>query len=329
MIESKLVLNFFFFLLCLGGAAFFAGSETGFISWNPLKVQYLAQRGNVVAKWGNFLIRHSDMVVSSLLIGNNICIIGASISFISLIQNLSCLFSLDLTKIPSLETWLLSPFMAIFCEILPKSIFRVYPFQLTIRSVPLMSIVYIITLPITLAISLITYPFSKKKESESSNSFLTKVAEEMVLFAKEGSKSGEFFRNTDFFIRRALSLHGKKIGDLLSGLRKNRVTPLSCDFFELVGNIKKKIGRHRGVIVYKNNKEIFGFISTGELILLKNDEIVGKYCKPLSVLTTEMSLFTFFNSLTEQGCFFEIRDLKGNVIEITDSFSLIYTAFEV
>ncbi|MCX7725417.1 MAG: CNNM domain-containing protein [Chitinispirillaceae bacterium] len=327
MIDSELLLNIFFLLLCLGGSAFFAGSETGFISWNPLKVQYLAQRGNIVAKWGLFLIRHSDMVISSLLIGNNVCIIGASLSFIYLLQRLNELFPFDITKIPSLETWFLSPFMALFCEMLPKSVFRVYPFQLTIRSIPLMSIVYILTFPITFTLSLVTQPFSKKKEKESVNSFVTKIVEEMVLFAKEGSKTGEFFRSTDFFIRSALSLHGKKIGDLLLNLRKNKREPLVCDYQDSVGEVKKRIGSHKGVIVYKSNKEVAGFISIKELISLEDKEIVGTYCKPIPILTTEMSLFTFFNSLTEESCFFEIIDSKGKVLEIADSVALIYAAF--
>ncbi|MBD3392529.1 MAG: DUF21 domain-containing protein, partial [Chitinivibrionales bacterium] len=53
--------------VCVAGAFFFAGTETGFISWNPLKVTYRARQGSVAARWALYLMQHRGRVVSAVL----------------------------------------------------------------------------------------------------------------------------------------------------------------------------------------------------------------------------------------------------------------------
>ena len=52
-----------FVLLFIGicGSFFFAGVETGFVSWNPLKVSYRASQGDIYARWALHLLKYKEI----------------------------------------------------------------------------------------------------------------------------------------------------------------------------------------------------------------------------------------------------------------------------
>ena len=129
-----LLLQISIFLVAILGAFFFAGAETGFISWNTLKVKHNAQKDHIFTQWALFLTNHKEQVLTMLLIGNNISIVLASLSFAYLFSYLDQIISFNLDKVISPETWILSPFLVIFSEMLPKSLFRIYSFRLTMKN---------------------------------------------------------------------------------------------------------------------------------------------------------------------------------------------------
>ena len=200
-------------MLFIAGASFFAGSETGFVSWNPLKVEHRAGGGDIVARWALFLIKNKNRLLSAQLIGNNVCVIGASLTFAALFETVDHALSWELSRIPSPESWFLTPFIVLFGEMLPKSLYRLYPFILTMRSVPLLMIVYFVTFPLTVPFFAAS-GFFRRSESVKGDSFMTKVREEMVLIALEGTKIGTLFKSADVFIQSILTLNEKRVGKL-------------------------------------------------------------------------------------------------------------------
>ncbi|MBN1578607.1 MAG: DUF21 domain-containing protein [Chitinispirillaceae bacterium] len=313
--------------LCITGASFFAGSETGFVSWNPLKIGHRAVSGDIVARWSLFLIKHKDRLLSAQLIGNNVCVIGASLTFVSLFETIDHTVSWDLSRIPSPESWLLTPVIVLFGEMLPKSLYRIYPFILTMNSVPLLMVVYFTTLPFTFVFSVVTDMF-RKDAPHQGESFMSKVREEMVLVALEGSKTGTLFKSADIFIQNVLALNEKKVGDMIS--KKNSgLNGMRFYANERVGDVKKRIPDQPGIIVHNADEaNVSGYISLFDLIQAPGEATLGSCCKPLPRLGAEQTMFAALRSADEESHFFTIIDQHGSLTGIVDKMMLLQAAFK-
>lgn len=315
-------------LLCVTGASFFAGSETGFVSWNPLKVSHRATQGDMVARWALELMNHKDRVLSAVLIGNNICVVGASLTFALLLENLNTMVAWDLKRLSSAESWLLTPFMVLFGEMLPKSLFRIYPFRLTMRSVPVLAAFYQLTRPFTWFFMVFTNLLRREPGRESA-AFLTKVREEMILVASEGSKRGTLFDSADFFIQNFLTLSDKTVSDafmLISDRDKGKV--LRVD--DSVAYAKKNIPDGPGIIVFeKEGTTPFGYISLVTLATAADEQDLRAYCEPYTVLRADQSLLATIKEVTDsENRLFVVVDNQGATCGVIDSSLLLQVAFQ-
>lgn len=144
------ILFFIIFGFSFIGSFIFAGFETGFISWNALKIEHRATLGGPRSRLAMLLQKNSAMLITTVLVGNNVALVGMSLSLEKI-----------LTGIPVLENELfqnifLTALALIFCELLPKSLFRIYSFRLTMRFVPLVTLFFYLFSPLSKVISLLT-----------------------------------------------------------------------------------------------------------------------------------------------------------------------------
>ncbi len=143
-----LLLVVFFLSFC--GSFLFAGFETGFISWNRVKVEHRAAHGDWRAKLALWLGRNPAMVITTVLIGNNIALVGMSYSFSGFLKELFGVAPEVVVNATLTATAL------IFCELLPKSLFRIYSFRMTLFFLPLVTVFHLLFLPVSLLINLFT-----------------------------------------------------------------------------------------------------------------------------------------------------------------------------
>jgi len=205
-----------FLLLLLGvlGTGFFAGSETGFISWNPLKVAHASAKGSMSARIAMHLMKYRERVIAMVLIGTNVCSIGAAFIFMKLFTELDAYFPLNLSAIPSPESFFLTPVLVIFSEILPKSLYRIYPYRLTIKSIPFLGFFYLLLTPFFWFFSGVSRIWKREGEESSRDSYSSKVREDIVLVAVEGARRGNLFDSADDMLENTLGMKGKRIGEL-------------------------------------------------------------------------------------------------------------------
>ncbi len=286
-----LVLQLIILVLFVIGASFFAGSETGFVSWNTLKVGHRAASGDIVARWALFLLKHKDRVLSAQLIGNNICIVGATLVFASLVETVCYRCHWNPMELPSPESWFLTPFLALFGEMLPKSLYRIYPFRLTLRSIPILMGVYFVTFPFTWVFTSVTGLF-KRAASKKGEPFMTKVREEMVLVAMEGSRTGTLFRSADRFIQNVLAMNEKKLRDVFTasnGADQNVVG--NCfDAARTVGEVKRHMVDGEGILISDTDDSIDRYIPMSELAAISDDVRLSAIGKPLPRLDAGMNV---------------------------------------
>ncbi|QGM81418.1 HlyC/CorC family transporter [Otariodibacter oris] len=106
-------------LLVLSG--FFSSSETGLMSLNRYRMRYLAQQGHRGAKQTEKLLAKTDILLSLILICNNLVNIVAS----AIATMIGMRLSGDAGV--AIATGLLTLVMLVFAEILPKTIAAIYP----------------------------------------------------------------------------------------------------------------------------------------------------------------------------------------------------------
>jgi CBS domain containing-hemolysin-like protein len=317
------------FLLCLFGTFFFAGVETGFVSWNPLKVSHRAGKGDPVARLALYMIKHQERVISATLIVSNVSIIGATLTFLKLVDIAAESFSIDLTKIPSLESWVLTPVMVLFCEMLPKSLFRTYSFRLTMRSIPILFVTYILTFPFTWVITLITVPFNRNRKTDLSDSFNAKVREEMVLIAGEGSRRGTLFESADRYIHRVLNLKDLSVADLMISVDEIRTRYQMFSTSCLAGELKTRGLQDDEVIV---NDTITG-VPSGTVNLIDivsgSDSIpLIQYIKPFLKISASTNLLALLQGGVKSiSNYISIMDDNGNMIGIVEKITLFRAVF--
>lgn len=102
-------------------SAFFSGSETGLMSLNRYRMRHLAEKGHRGAKQAEKLLERTDILLSLILICNNLVNITASAIATMIGMQLSGEAGV------AIATGLLTFVMLVFSEILPKTVAAIYP----------------------------------------------------------------------------------------------------------------------------------------------------------------------------------------------------------
>lgn len=105
-------------LIFMAASAFFSGVEMAFVSVNQLRLKHLSGLGNPKAERVRELQEEKEEVLTALLLGHNLSVVGAV-----------CLFTLMVYPLGEVEaewlsTLIMTPLVLIFVDIIPKVIFR-------------------------------------------------------------------------------------------------------------------------------------------------------------------------------------------------------------
>lgn len=317
-------LQLFLLIVCLVGVFLYAGSETGFVSLNRLKASHLADRGVKKGNWCMFLFKNKTRFLSSVLIGSNICIVGASLFFNSLFIKLSDTLPL-LSRVPSPESWFLTPIVVLFCEMLPKSLFRLYSFELTLKFIPFLIVSYFIVLPFSWIISLITGEFRKRGEGEES--FKQKLREEMVMVVAEGARTGAIFESSNSIIENVLKLKKLSMNELRITLKDVQ----KGVFFknDTINALKNHHFRDSEVIIYEENgDEPVGVVSLNDVVGKNGQLPLVSFLRPLVVVDIASSIGAALKMiLPYRGNLIFLRNTAGLIDGVIMKKDIISTIF--
>lgn len=323
-------LQLILFFVCLVGMFIYAGAETGFVSWNQMKVNHLAERGLWVGRWGLFLVNKKNRLLSAILIGSNLAVIGASLFFNSILSHFDQISILS--KIPSPESWLLTPFVVLFCEMLPKSLFRIYSFQLTIKFIPILIFTYYLTLPFTWLIAMLTNRL-QLTTGDQDQSFKTKNREEMVLITAEGARTGALFESANKLFNNVLQLKNHNVTEIMHEIKKIQTKKI-FKVTDTVSAIKSgEIGSDEVIIFDANGTKPVGYISIIDLISAKLEDSISSYIRPLMVLEWDTNLiFGLKAIIKDQRNIFLVGGKDGLIIGIlrkADLFGVVFKSRKI
>ncbi|MCL2219070.1 MAG: DUF21 domain-containing protein [Chitinispirillia bacterium] len=320
-------------LICIFCSWFFAGCEIGFISWNPLKVAHAAGRGNLSARMAMRLMNHRGQVLSVILAGNNVVNVAASMVFAALFLEFDRVIALDLSRIPSPESLFLTPVLIIFGEILPKSLYRTYPFRLTMKFIPALTVLFYIVMPLLWVLRFLAKPFVGRRQ-RGNESLNAKVREDIVLVAVEGARRGSLYEGADLLMRNTMGMTGKRVEETAVSLdewKRNRAVYRSSQMLTEFGAAGAGPPvRADEVVVFDDERVVpVGYVSLLDAAAHHGDELrtFGSLLKPLPRLRGSMGVLAILRRMPPGSPRYYSVVEGDSVVGILDKMALFEAAF--
>lgn len=133
-------------ILC---SAFFSGSETAMMSLNKYKLRHLAKQKNKAAERSLKLTRRPDRLLGMILVGNTFANIIASAILTSYAESHFGNMGIFLSTI------ILTLFILLFAEIIPKTLAAIFPQKIAFPASPVLWFLLFISYPIVALLNLI------------------------------------------------------------------------------------------------------------------------------------------------------------------------------
>ncbi|AKD38710.1 hypothetical protein I926_06950 [Pasteurella multocida subsp. multocida OH4807] len=173
---------FIILIVLLITSAYFSGSETGLLSANRYRLRHLAEKGHKGAKKAEKLLKKTDVLLSLILICNNLVNITASA--ITTIIGMRLYGDAGV----AIATGALTFVMLIFAEILPKTIAARYPEKVAFTSSHLLAIFLRLFTPLVYLMNLIIQGILALLRLKSENKSQSLSPEELRSIVNESGK---------------------------------------------------------------------------------------------------------------------------------------------
>jgi len=196
--------------LCMVGAAFFSGVETGVISLHRLRLRHFVKRGDRRAHILQGFLDNPDRLLGTTLAGTNICVVVTAV----LAANLAADNKWGAWGQVG-STTLVTVALLIFSEYLPKAWFHSKPLDRCLRVAPVLLAAEVILKPLSAGIIWLTRWLVPGPAASISKSdpFLTK--DELKILAGQGEKDGVLTASERAMIARVFELSGRRARDIM------------------------------------------------------------------------------------------------------------------
>ncbi|MBR2700050.1 MAG: HlyC/CorC family transporter [Clostridia bacterium] len=188
-------------------SAFFSASETAYTSLNRVRVKSLANAGNRRAEKVLSLAEKYDMLLSGILVGNNIVnILSASLATVLFVNLVG-------PRGVSLSTAVMTVVVLMFGEIAPKSIAKEHPEEIAFAFYPMLSLIIRLLTPIIYLTTLwqkLIYHIFKPSDDRGI------TEEDLITIVEEAESDGEIDAHESELIRSAIEFNDMTVGDILT-----------------------------------------------------------------------------------------------------------------
>jgi len=214
-------------VLSLALLAFYAGSETAVVSASRSKINVLAQYGDKRAKTIQKLLQEPNKMLGIVLVGTNLMAAAAGVAGLRLTSR----FLSDHEEIIELvNTVIMTIIILLFCELLPKIVFRAKADTLALKSASGLRVSSFFLYPIAISVTKITDPLIKIARDENKEERFRIMREELKLLAKMGEEEGALKKAQFRMIHSILDLERRKAGMIMTPLVDIVAVPEGCDY---------------------------------------------------------------------------------------------------
>ncbi len=137
-------------LVSLLFSAFFSGMEIAFVSSNKLRFELEKRESRLTAKIITMFYRHPQQYITTMLVGNNICLVVFSMLMAEILEPYFNLFISNDLLMSFVQSVVATVIVLFVGEFFPKTLFRINP-NLWLRIfAPLLYVIYVVLYPVSL-----------------------------------------------------------------------------------------------------------------------------------------------------------------------------------
>ncbi len=245
-------------------SAWFAGSETGMMTLNRYKLRHHAKQGNRAAKRVEKLLARPDLLISLVLIGNNLVNILAS--------SLATIVGMRLygNAGVAIATGVLTFVVLIFAEVLPKTIAALYPEKVAYPSSLLLGPIQTVMLPIVWLLNTITRWLMRLVGIKTQTSMSAALSKEELRTIVYESRSLISRRNQDMLLS-VLDLEKVTVDDIM--IPRNEIVGINVNDDWKTLHRQLTHSPHGRLVLYRDTLEdCVGMLRVREAWRIMNDK---------------------------------------------------------
>nr|WP_093061535.1 hemolysin family protein [Psychrobacillus sp. OK028] len=218
-------MEFVLFAISVLVSLFLSGSETALMTVNRMKVQLRAEQGDEESEKILSLLSKPDRMIITILVGNTIANIGMAVILILIAEHFEWHIGWSIA--------ILTAFIILFCEVLPKTIAATFSDRVVYVVSPFIRLLVIILRPLTAFIAEITNLFIRIG-SKGAITETTITKEELLSMVDLASTDGTFEDEESERIKGMLDFPNKDVSDVLSTHRTEVVgIPIEATYEEV------------------------------------------------------------------------------------------------
>ncbi|WP_372807501.1 CNNM domain-containing protein [Pontiella sp.] len=223
-----LLLKLLAVILCICGAAFYSGIETGVISIRRLRLRHRLRQGDAAAKKLAFFLEEPNRLLGTTLVGTNLFVVLASILASSLSSQLAGPGGQVVAGL------LVSAGLLVFGEYIPKAWFRAYPYLRSARFANVLFVSWKIFYPFGAAVTWIAGLVVPKQASGRQDLCSLATRDELKILTVEAEQNGVLSPEERTMIHQAVELAEKTAADIQTPLAKAVVVEAACSTAQLL-----------------------------------------------------------------------------------------------
>ncbi|MDH4035927.1 MAG: hemolysin family protein [Candidatus Krumholzibacteria bacterium] len=252
---------------------FYSGSETAFIAADRLRLRHLADAGDRRARRVLALLENPRYLLSSVLVGTNLAIIGCTTTFTALMARHYG------TSGATLATLILVPVTLIFNEVIPKGLFLYYSTRAALGSVDILRVLTGLLYPLVRTFTFLSDVFTRFLPISPSSRLLNVSMEELLFHIGDSRGAGLIAPETTELIDRAIELKDLSIRDAMTPLEVVLMLDGDVPFDDQRGVIAHE--RFSRYPVYRGQRNnVVGVISVHEFVTAHDREALRRNLQP-------------------------------------------------
>ncbi len=251
-------------------SAIFSGSEVALFSLDDKKLSDLKEKNNLINRYISKLIRFPKRLLITILIGNTICNVAASILSVSLALDIADSYSYSIDFVLLIQIIVLTIIVILFAEISPKVWANKYPLAFSkVIAIPLYSS-DIILRPITIILAkLIKFATSRINYDKSKTALST---EEITELADIGVEKGTIEEEEHGLITGLVAFRTITVKEVMTPRVDMNAVSKDISFNELI-KVIKETGHSRLPVFVDDLDNIVGVIYAKDLLPYLNNKL--------------------------------------------------------
>lgn len=213
---------------------FFAGTETAFVSASMARIEILAQQSNRRALYIKRLMQEPDRMLGIVLVGTNLMGTSAGVAGLQLTRYMLKGHK-DLQEL--VNTLVLTFVILMFCEILPKTVFRAKADVLALRSANVLRLFDTLLRPFVIFFTRVSNFVVRWAGKEDRRERVRITREELRLLAEMGEEEGALKKEQLRMVHGILGLENRTIGKIMTPLIDVFALPKSTDPHSLIEKV--------------------------------------------------------------------------------------------